>query len=287
MFPPINRQAVVFVEVDGVEPTTLCLQSRCSSQLSYTPIAFANIDTFIYIGKYFETFFCDMEIIYKDPHSGIMGETVEDQEPTAVLSAIEAKTPRVELRKARPSDATFIADTVLAAMGYDIFAPEALTSGTTPFGSLAQVRDALVKVCSKEDTLYSWKNTCIATYCGKVAGALVSYDGGTYKETAERTFSLISRLLNTDKPEPGEETGAGEYYLDSLAVHPDFRGHSIGSILIQNALEEAQALGYTRATLLVDKEKPYLHKLYEKSGFADESEVLFFGEPYIRMVQEI
>ena len=25
------------MEVDGVEPTTLCLQSRCSSQLSYTP----------------------------------------------------------------------------------------------------------------------------------------------------------------------------------------------------------------------------------------------------------
>ena len=25
------------VEVDGVEPTTPCLQSRCSSQLSYTP----------------------------------------------------------------------------------------------------------------------------------------------------------------------------------------------------------------------------------------------------------
>ena len=28
-----------FVEIDGVEPTTLCLQSRCSSQLSYIPIA--------------------------------------------------------------------------------------------------------------------------------------------------------------------------------------------------------------------------------------------------------
>ena len=28
------------VEVDGVEPTTLCLQSRCSSQLSYTPVFF-------------------------------------------------------------------------------------------------------------------------------------------------------------------------------------------------------------------------------------------------------
>ena len=27
-----------FVEIVGVEPTTPCLQSRCSSQLSYTPI---------------------------------------------------------------------------------------------------------------------------------------------------------------------------------------------------------------------------------------------------------
>ena len=26
------------VEIVGVEPTTPCLQSRCSSQLSYTPI---------------------------------------------------------------------------------------------------------------------------------------------------------------------------------------------------------------------------------------------------------
>ena len=28
----------LFVEIDGFEPTTLCLQSRCSSQLSYTPV---------------------------------------------------------------------------------------------------------------------------------------------------------------------------------------------------------------------------------------------------------
>ena len=29
---------VFMVEIVGVEPTTLCLQSRCSSQLSYTPV---------------------------------------------------------------------------------------------------------------------------------------------------------------------------------------------------------------------------------------------------------
>ena len=39
---------VFFVEIVGVEPTTPCLQSRCSSQLSYTPfwIADANMALF-------------------------------------------------------------------------------------------------------------------------------------------------------------------------------------------------------------------------------------------------
>ena len=32
----------LFVEIVGVEPTTPCLQSRCSSQLSYTPRIFKN-----------------------------------------------------------------------------------------------------------------------------------------------------------------------------------------------------------------------------------------------------
>lgn len=227
-----------------------------------------------------------MGVIYKKPDMCITGECSGDG-TTLPLPPIEAKTPRVELRKARPSDAAFIADAVLAAMGHDVFDPEVLSSGTTPFGTLTAVREALTRICAKEDTLYSWKNTCVATYCGKAAGALVSYDGAEYAETADRTFTLISKALNVEKPQPGEETSAGEWYLDSLAVRPEFRGHGIGAILIQNSLEEAQAAGYGRATLIVDKEKPGLHSLYVRLGFEDECEIMFFGEPYIRMVQYI
>lgn len=226
-----------------------------------------------------------MEIIYKDPHKGSVGEVAENEKNTVVMPAIEAKTPRVELRKGRASDAPFIADAVLAAMGYDIFNPELPADAGTSFGPISAVRDALIKVCSKEDTLYSWKNTTVATFCGKTAGAIVSYDGGSYKETAERTFALMAKLLNTGKPEPGSETGEGEYYLDSLVVHPEFRGHNIGSILMRNALDEAEALGYEKVTLLVDEKKPHLHKLYKKLGFEFGDVVLFFGEPYIRMFQ--
>ena len=35
---PRKSEVFFVVEIDGVEPTTLCLQSRCSSQLSYIPV---------------------------------------------------------------------------------------------------------------------------------------------------------------------------------------------------------------------------------------------------------
>ena len=34
---PLQMQRLLWVEVMGIEPTTPCLQSRCSSHLSYTP----------------------------------------------------------------------------------------------------------------------------------------------------------------------------------------------------------------------------------------------------------
>ena len=38
--PLRNVSKRLLVEIVGVEPTTPCLQSRCSSQLSYTPLFF-------------------------------------------------------------------------------------------------------------------------------------------------------------------------------------------------------------------------------------------------------
>ena len=38
----------LWVEIVGVEPTTPCLQSRCSSQLSYTPVSFADANMVLF-----------------------------------------------------------------------------------------------------------------------------------------------------------------------------------------------------------------------------------------------
>jgi len=193
---------------------------------------------------------------------------------------------QVELRKAERDDARFIATAVLSAMGNDVYAAKDLTGIGTQIGDLAMVLDVLEKVAAREDTLYSWRNAYIATYDGEDAGVMVAYDGAEYAEKSVLTFSLISSALGEPELKPGsEEATAGEYYLDSLSAKPEFRGHGIGAILIRNALEVAEGLGFGKATLLVDKEKPWLHCMYGRLGFEITGEQTFFGEQFYRMTQ--
>lgn len=201
----------------------------------------------------------------------------------------ETKKPHVEIRRAYPEDAPFIAESVLAAMGYDRDSSISLAAGEnySESKSYEEVKQALEDIAARPDTLYSYRHSRIATYGGEVAGVIVGYDGAAYREMAELTFGLIAGKLGTAPFNPGEETREGEYYLDSLHVSPDFRGHSIGTILMRNELDIAEALGFRKVSLIVDKEKPWLHRLYARLGFEEAGETVFFGEKYLRMTQEI
>ena len=201
----------------------------------------------------------------------------------------ETKKPHVEIRRAYPEDAPFIAESVLAAMGYDRDSSISLAAeGNDSLPkTYEEVKQALEEIAARPDTLYSYRHSRIATYGGEVAGVIVGYDGAAYREMAELTFGLIAGKLGTAPFNPGEETCEGEYYLDSLHVSPDFRGHSIGTVLMRNELDIAEALGFRRVSLIVDKEKPWLHRLYARLGFEEAGETVFFGEKYLRMIQEI
>ena len=201
----------------------------------------------------------------------------------------ETKKPHVEIRRAYQEDAPFIAESVLAAMGYDRDSSISLAAkeNYSESKSYEEVKRALEEIAARPDTLYSYRHSRIATYGGEVAGVIVGYDGAAYREMAELTFGLIAGKLGTAPFNPGEETCEGEYYLDSLHVSPDFRGHSIGTVLMRNELDIAEALGFRRVSLIVDEEKPWLHRLYARLGFEEAGETVFFGEKYLRMIQEI
>ena len=127
----------------------------------------------------------------------------------------------------------------------------------------------------------------------EVPGSAVVEPVETPAEPSPKVISTSSMTANTfSKVEP--ECEAGEYYLDSLAVHPDFRGHlfdyegvqeKLGHILLLDGIRLGQALGYTRTSLIVDVDRPRLKHYYSQLGFRPVRDILFFGHHYTRMVR--
>ena len=79
------------------------------------------------------------------------------------------------------------------------------------------------------------------------------------------------------------EARDGEFYLDSMAILPEYRGKGIGRMLIEYAIEKGKRLGCAYSSLLVDKDKPKLEAYYQAMGFERFGEMEFFGHDYYRM----
>ncbi|UKK47133.1 GNAT family N-acetyltransferase [Prevotella sp. E9-3] len=163
---------------------------------------------------------------------------------------------KVEIISARPEDTDFIAWIVAQGMHMD---------GVPSF---------LKKHGARNDTLYSWQNTRLLLCDGRLAGGLISYDGATHEERRRNTWVMPNGKLLSSGDVP--ETTAGEYYLDSLAIVPEFRGNGLWRLLFDDAVKIAKEKGFHRVTLIYDEEYPKLAQLYTSYGFVPEDTFLYF-----------
>lgn len=70
----------------------------------------------------------------------------------------------------------------------------------------------------------------------------------------------LTRILNWHDP--------GDWYLQALAVTPELRGHGIGTVLLDDAVDRARTKGYSWLTLDVDSRNVKAQHLYEAKGMA-------------------
>lgn len=172
----------------------------------------------------------------------------------------------ITFRKATQADALFIAKGFHAAMLMED-APE------------ERIRLFAEKICSRDDVLYSARNTTIAELDGKPVGMLTAYDGSRYSAMRQVTMQLVKEHLGTEFPGMEDETVPGEYYLDSLAVRPGLRGKGIGRRLLENGIAEGKSRNLT-VTLAVDPVNEKAQKLYRAIGFRPMGELFIFGHTY-------
>ena len=177
---------------------------------------------------------------------------------------------KILLRRATKADARFIAENVLRALHID----------ETDDSHIEHLAD----ISRREDTLYSWRNSTIALYDGIPAGLMVAYDGARYRRMRDVTFPMIRIYVGDDYDSMDDETCAGEFYLDSLSVLPEFQRRGIASALIQEMFRLRDEAGIPLATILVDPENDTAYRLYTRNGFHHDGQITVFGTTYHRLV---
>ncbi|MCM1320219.1 MAG: GNAT family N-acetyltransferase [Muribaculaceae bacterium] len=173
----------------------------------------------------------------------------------------------IKVREAQASDCHLIGEVVAMGIGHEV---------AREYTGIDEVINVLSEVSSTCGTQYSYRNALIAEVDGEPAGAIVGYDGARLRELRDGSLAVI-RKYHPGIKVVDDETGEGEFYLDSVAVLPRFRGAGVGRRLIDAMSHRAAQQGHTRVGLLVDFENPRAEKLYETLGFRHVGERPFFG----------
>jgi ribosomal protein S18 acetylase RimI-like enzyme len=174
------------------------------------------------------------------------------------------------VRKATQADSDIIAKYLFLAMG-DIVCKFIGQEDNE------KAREFMMHFVKADDNQYSYQNCWVAEENAKVVAAVNLYNGALLGElrrpVAEYLKSRFSQDFNY-----GDETQAGEYYIDSIGVSPDRQGKGVGSALLRAVIDEyvnkhGQTLG-----LLVDEANPAAKRLYLKLGFKSAGRRVLFGK---------
>ncbi len=183
------------------------------------------------------------------------------------------------IRQAKPADEAAVVPILFQAM-YEVACKLA---GTSDDGVLGPLFGHFFRTPGNQ---YSYENTLVYEDAKGIGGIIVGYDGARLSVLRAPVFARIEAQLG-HRYQPGDETGPGEFYLDSIAVAPASQGKGIGRQLIYAAEDRARAEGHARTGLLVSDENPDARRLYERLGYVAEAVLPFSGGRYLHLVKTL
>ncbi|MCB1489679.1 MAG: GNAT family N-acetyltransferase [Bauldia sp.] len=165
-------------------------------------------------------------------------------------------TPSV--RPARFQDATHLAALVdIAGEGLaTYFWGQMAGIGQSPF-EIGRIR------AQRDEGAFTWRNAHVAEVDGEVAGALIGYR--IADDAADEDLSEMSEIV---RPLAELEALApGHWYVNVLAVFPEFRGRGIGTVLLARADEIGRRDAPAGMAIIVAGDNEGAVRLYQKVGY--------------------
>ena len=185
----------------------------------------------------------------------------------------------IEIKEATKAQAADIARLIMVAMTDDC----CLHFCGVGYG-LDDFRQMMTSLVEREDSQYSYRNTLVAMADHEVVGIAVSYDGARLHELRQAFIQAAKLCIGKDHSGMDDETQAGELYLDSLAVLPEYRRQGIAKRLLHATKDKANKMSLPCVGLLVDKGNPAGEALYASVGFRYANDSEWGGHPMKHLV---
>jgi ribosomal protein S18 acetylase RimI-like enzyme len=163
------------------------------------------------------------------------------------------------IRKAKISDSEQIAQCLLLAMDDIVYR----FIGTRNPGKALVFMQYFAGLKTNQ---YSFENCWVATEDKRVVATINVYNGADLAMLRAPVLNYIEKQFNR-KIMPEDETQAGEFYIDSLGVMPEYSGKGRGTGLLNAVIEEFVAKRGETLGLLVDVDNPKAKQLYLRLGF--------------------
>jgi len=173
---------------------------------------------------------------------------------------------------------------------------EDLVNVFTGSWEMKQALATMAELYNTEETRFSKEHCTIAQRDGVVVGSIIAYpakemyrlNAGVVRVMKDKftgtadELDLLQRQIMASK-----EAFDDEYYIDSLAVLPVYRGKGVGKELIKEVTSQAKAAGYDKVSLLADITNESAYNVYLKLGFVQDCEMDVLGHSYRHMTKII
>ena len=187
-----------------------------------------------------------------------------------MLTLSQKDTIIMIIRKASLEDSDAIATYLLLAM-------EEIVCEFIGQNDPDKAKAFLLHFVQKENNQYSYQNCFVVEESNQIIASVNIYDGSELKRLRAPIINYIethfSKVFN-----PEDETQPGEFYIDSLGVHPNEQGKGIGAKLLQFVINQYVKQNNQTVGLLVEEDNPNAKKLYIKLGFEPVGEKMLVGK---------
>lgn len=192
------------------------------------------------------------------------------------------------IRGAKPEDAEKAAE--LISMAWDELA--CIFAGSK---DKKEVNKVISAFCKEKNNRFSYENIDVVESEGSIAGLVLAFPAEKEMKLNTAIMKKLPSLYKTkistykEKVVPmlnSEEAKPGEYYIDSIAVHPKYRKKGLGKKLLMTARKKAIKRGFNKVSLIVKPKNKGAIKLYKSSGYNMDGTVDMPSTDYYRMVKK-